>query len=78
MLLRLSLSFQNFFPEQMVAWCQDSNGSIPQSQLLQVRQQHRWNASEAGTLLTVRFNNIKFDTSDLLKLSKGQRAAFYK
>uniref|UniRef100_A0AAZ3RSQ4 Growth factor receptor bound protein 10 n=1 Tax=Oncorhynchus tshawytscha TaxID=74940 RepID=A0AAZ3RSQ4_ONCTS len=25
----------NFFPEQMVAWCQVSNGSIPQSQLLQ-------------------------------------------
>ncbi|XP_077665332.1 growth factor receptor-bound protein 10 isoform X2 [Eretmochelys imbricata] len=25
----------NFFPEQMVAWCQQSNGSIPQSQLLQ-------------------------------------------
>ncbi|XP_067280978.1 growth factor receptor-bound protein 10a isoform X1 [Pseudorasbora parva] len=25
----------NFFPEQMVAWCQESNGSIPQSQLLQ-------------------------------------------
>ncbi|XP_052326042.1 growth factor receptor-bound protein 10-like isoform X2 [Oncorhynchus keta] len=25
----------NFFPEQMVAWCQESNGSIPHSQLLQ-------------------------------------------
>ncbi|XP_060916210.1 growth factor receptor-bound protein 10-like [Labrus mixtus] len=25
----------NFFPEQMVAWCQDTDGSIPQSQLLQ-------------------------------------------
>ncbi|KAJ3609117.1 hypothetical protein NHX12_023643 [Muraenolepis orangiensis] len=25
----------NFFPEQMVAWCQESNGSIPPSQLLQ-------------------------------------------
>ncbi|XP_044309288.1 growth factor receptor-bound protein 10 isoform X2 [Varanus komodoensis] len=25
----------NFFPEQMVAWCQQSNGCIPQSQLLQ-------------------------------------------
>uniref|UniRef100_A0A8C1SWT9 Growth factor receptor-bound protein 10a n=3 Tax=Cyprinus carpio TaxID=7962 RepID=A0A8C1SWT9_CYPCA len=25
----------NFFPEQMVAWCQETNGSIPQSQLLQ-------------------------------------------
>ncbi|XP_069072901.1 growth factor receptor-bound protein 10 isoform X2 [Pleurodeles waltl] len=25
----------NFFPEQMVAWCQQTNGSIPQSQLLQ-------------------------------------------
>ncbi|KAM9776252.1 growth factor receptor-bound protein 10-like isoform X1 [Syngnathus typhle] len=25
----------NFFPEQMVAWCQDSDGTIPQSQLLQ-------------------------------------------
>ncbi|KAM4630446.1 growth factor receptor-bound protein 10-like, partial [Polymixia lowei] len=25
----------NFFPEQMVAWCQESNGTIPQSQLLQ-------------------------------------------
>ncbi|XP_038616084.1 growth factor receptor-bound protein 10 isoform X1 [Tachyglossus aculeatus] len=25
----------NFFPEQMVAWCQQSNGSIPQTQLLQ-------------------------------------------
>ncbi|KAK1804980.1 hypothetical protein P4O66_019147, partial [Electrophorus voltai] len=25
----------NFFPEQMVAWCQDSNGTIPPSQLLQ-------------------------------------------
>ncbi|XP_063308101.1 growth factor receptor-bound protein 10-like isoform X3 [Pelobates fuscus] len=25
----------NFFPEQMVAWCQQSNSSIPQSQLLQ-------------------------------------------
>uniref|UniRef100_A0A8C5WVJ6 Growth factor receptor bound protein 10 n=1 Tax=Laticauda laticaudata TaxID=8630 RepID=A0A8C5WVJ6_LATLA len=25
----------NFFPEQMIAWCQQSNGSIPQSQLLQ-------------------------------------------
>ncbi|KAJ7991690.1 hypothetical protein DPEC_G00286500 [Dallia pectoralis] len=25
----------NFFPEQMVAWCQESNGPIPQSQLLQ-------------------------------------------
>ncbi|XP_061446023.1 growth factor receptor-bound protein 10 isoform X2 [Rhineura floridana] len=25
----------NFFPEQMVAWCQQSNGNIPQSQLLQ-------------------------------------------
>lgn len=24
----------------MVAWCQESNGSIPQSQLLQVRQRH--------------------------------------
>lgn len=31
------LHSQNFFPEQMVAWCQESNGSIPQSQLLQVR-----------------------------------------
>lgn len=27
---------QNFFPEQMVAWCQESNGTIPPSQLLQV------------------------------------------
>ncbi|XP_016419166.1 growth factor receptor-bound protein 10-like [Sinocyclocheilus rhinocerous] len=26
---------QNFFPEQMLAWCQETNGSIPQSQLLQ-------------------------------------------
>ncbi|KAF4087583.1 hypothetical protein AMELA_G00072290 [Ameiurus melas] len=26
----------NFFPEQMVAWCQESNGTIPPSQLLQV------------------------------------------
>ncbi|KAM9823763.1 growth factor receptor-bound protein 10-like isoform 1-T1 [Neosynchiropus ocellatus] len=25
----------NFFPEQMVAWCQESDGSIPQTQLLQ-------------------------------------------
>ncbi|KAF3833682.1 hypothetical protein F7725_024886 [Dissostichus mawsoni] len=25
----------NFFPEHMVAWCQESDGSIPQSQLLQ-------------------------------------------
>ncbi|XP_058036054.1 growth factor receptor-bound protein 10 isoform X2 [Ahaetulla prasina] len=25
----------NFFPEQMIAWCEQSNGSIPQSQLLQ-------------------------------------------
>ncbi|XP_077160279.1 growth factor receptor-bound protein 10 isoform X4 [Paroedura picta] len=25
----------NFFPEQMVAWCQQSNGCIPRSQLLQ-------------------------------------------
>uniref|UniRef100_A0A671M5J8 Growth factor receptor-bound protein 10-like n=1 Tax=Sinocyclocheilus anshuiensis TaxID=1608454 RepID=A0A671M5J8_9TELE len=25
----------NFFPEQMVAWCQETNGSIPQSRLLQ-------------------------------------------
>uniref|UniRef100_A0A671T422 Growth factor receptor-bound protein 10-like n=1 Tax=Sinocyclocheilus anshuiensis TaxID=1608454 RepID=A0A671T422_9TELE len=25
----------NFFPEQMLAWCQETNGSIPQSQLLQ-------------------------------------------
>ncbi|XP_072454262.1 growth factor receptor-bound protein 10 isoform X1 [Notamacropus eugenii] len=25
----------NFFPEQMVAWCQQSNGSIPPTQLLQ-------------------------------------------
>ncbi|XP_072268218.1 growth factor receptor-bound protein 10 isoform X2 [Pyxicephalus adspersus] len=25
----------NFFPEQMVAWCQQSNGSIPQSDYLQ-------------------------------------------
>ncbi|XP_018413553.1 PREDICTED: growth factor receptor-bound protein 10 isoform X2 [Nanorana parkeri] len=25
----------NFFPEQMVSWCQQSNGSIPQSDLLQ-------------------------------------------
>ncbi|XP_043827051.1 growth factor receptor-bound protein 10 isoform X1 [Dromiciops gliroides] len=25
----------NFFPEQMVAWCQQSNGTIPQTQLLQ-------------------------------------------
>uniref|UniRef100_A0A7N9APF2 Growth factor receptor-bound protein 10-like n=1 Tax=Mastacembelus armatus TaxID=205130 RepID=A0A7N9APF2_9TELE len=25
----------NFFPEQMVAWCQESDGSIPPSQLLQ-------------------------------------------
>uniref|UniRef100_A0AAY5KVZ6 Growth factor receptor-bound protein 10a n=1 Tax=Esox lucius TaxID=8010 RepID=A0AAY5KVZ6_ESOLU len=25
----------NFFPDQMVTWCQESNGSIPQSQLLQ-------------------------------------------
>ncbi|XP_037693103.1 growth factor receptor-bound protein 10 isoform X2 [Choloepus didactylus] len=25
----------NFFPEQMVTWCQQSNGSIPQTQLLQ-------------------------------------------
>ncbi|KAM6178117.1 growth factor receptor-bound protein 10 isoform 2-T2 [Rhynchocyon petersi] len=25
----------NFFPEQMVTWCQQSNGSIPQNQLLQ-------------------------------------------
>uniref|UniRef100_W5LY87 Cordon-bleu WH2 repeat protein n=1 Tax=Lepisosteus oculatus TaxID=7918 RepID=W5LY87_LEPOC len=25
----------NFFPEQMVAWCQETNGTIPQSQLLQ-------------------------------------------
>ncbi|RXM28519.1 Growth factor receptor-bound protein 10 [Acipenser ruthenus] len=26
----------NFFPEQIVAWCQETNGSIPPSQLLQV------------------------------------------
>lgn len=26
----------------MVAWCQESNGSIPQSQLLQVRKTHKW------------------------------------
>ncbi|XP_056618026.1 growth factor receptor-bound protein 10 isoform X3 [Triplophysa dalaica] len=25
----------NFFPEQMVAWCQETNGTIPPSQLLQ-------------------------------------------
>ncbi|XP_066529884.1 growth factor receptor-bound protein 10-like isoform X4 [Hoplias malabaricus] len=25
----------NFFPEQMVAWCEESNGTIPPSQLLQ-------------------------------------------
>ncbi|XP_030644622.1 growth factor receptor-bound protein 10 [Chanos chanos] len=25
----------NFFPEQMVAWCQESNSTVPQSQLLQ-------------------------------------------
>ncbi|KAM9308060.1 growth factor receptor-bound protein 10 [Gastrophryne carolinensis] len=25
----------NFFPEQMVAWCQQSNGSVPQSDFLQ-------------------------------------------
>ncbi|XP_051576089.1 growth factor receptor-bound protein 10-like isoform X5 [Myxocyprinus asiaticus] len=25
----------NFFPEQMVAWCQETNGAIPPSQLLQ-------------------------------------------
>ncbi|KAJ8273153.1 hypothetical protein GJAV_G00098120 [Gymnothorax javanicus] len=25
----------NFFPEQVVAWCQETNGAIPQSQLLQ-------------------------------------------
>ncbi|TSL82508.1 Growth factor receptor-bound protein 10 [Bagarius yarrelli] len=25
----------NFFPDQMVAWCQESNGTIPPSQLLQ-------------------------------------------
>ncbi|KAL0962099.1 hypothetical protein UPYG_G00335630 [Umbra pygmaea] len=25
----------NFFPEQMVAWCEESNNSIPQTQLLQ-------------------------------------------
>ncbi|XP_060777165.1 growth factor receptor-bound protein 10 isoform X2 [Neoarius graeffei] len=25
----------NFFPEQMVAWCQESNGTIPPSQILQ-------------------------------------------
>ncbi len=33
---------QNFFPEQMVAWCQETNGSIPQSQLLQVRKRCKW------------------------------------
>lgn len=33
---------QNFFPEQMVAWCQEINGSIPQSQLLQVRKRRKW------------------------------------
>lgn len=33
---------QNFFPEQMVAWCQETNGSIPQSQLLQVRKKLTW------------------------------------
>uniref|UniRef100_A0A8C2GXC0 Growth factor receptor-bound protein 10b n=1 Tax=Cyprinus carpio TaxID=7962 RepID=A0A8C2GXC0_CYPCA len=27
----------NFFPEQMVAWCQETNGTIPPSQLLQPR-----------------------------------------
>lgn len=37
--LCVCFSTQNFFPEQMVAWCQESDGSIPQSQLLQVR---RW------------------------------------
>jgi len=26
----------------MVAWCQESNGSIPQSQLLQVRKTRKW------------------------------------
>ncbi|MGH0142700.1 UNVERIFIED_CONTAM: hypothetical protein FKN15_019692 [Acipenser sinensis] len=26
----------NFFPEQIVAWCQETNGTIPPSQLLQV------------------------------------------
>lgn len=35
-LMNLSPCQQNFFPEQMVAWCQDSNGTIPPSQLLQV------------------------------------------
>ncbi len=42
---------QNFFPEQMVAWCQETNGSIPQSQLLQVRKRRKWISDTAKSVL---------------------------
>lgn len=37
LLLLFLFSNQTFFPEHMVAWCQESSRTIPPSQLLQVR-----------------------------------------
>lgn len=38
--LRTSFFEQTFFPEHMVAWCQETNHAILPSQLLQVRTAH--------------------------------------
>lgn len=58
-ILPLSLSLhtpsfeQTFFPEHMVAWCQDTNHAILPSQLLQVRTAHtRMSFSLAAALDT--------------------------
>ncbi len=56
---------QNFFPEQMVAWCQETNGSIPQSQLLQVRKRRKWISDTAKSV----FAHIKNLYVTLLQLN---------
>uniref|UniRef100_A0A673G3P1 Growth factor receptor-bound protein 10-like n=1 Tax=Sinocyclocheilus rhinocerous TaxID=307959 RepID=A0A673G3P1_9TELE len=67
----------NFFPEQMVAWCQETNGSIPQSQLLQEpRHLQLLSDLEESNVFTVttgrKMHNAPTDYQFCIKPSKGR------
>uniref|UniRef100_A0A671T434 Growth factor receptor-bound protein 10-like n=1 Tax=Sinocyclocheilus anshuiensis TaxID=1608454 RepID=A0A671T434_9TELE len=67
----------NFFPEQMLAWCQETNGSIPQSQLLQEpRHLQLLSDLEDSNIFTVtmgrKMHNAPTDYQFCIKPGKGR------
>uniref|UniRef100_A0A672R3U3 Growth factor receptor-bound protein 10-like n=1 Tax=Sinocyclocheilus grahami TaxID=75366 RepID=A0A672R3U3_SINGR len=67
----------NFFPEQMLAWCQETNDSIPQSQLLQEpRHLQLLSDLEDSNIFTVttgrKMHNAPTDYQFCIKPSKGR------